>query len=1142
MCNVLLATGEVFHNGIDLDLPGFPPFEFKRSYSSSRPESGALAVGWSHNWEISLVGDDAALRLREGTVPERTVKLVPESPSDPVVEFRRGRSEVEVREPRGRTLRFTAATTADTWVLRELVDAHGNVTTLEYDRDGLAALIDSSGREVLCEYVAGWLGAVALRHRGVTARVTYSHDALGQLIEVHHHSGGKERYAYRDGLLVEHVRRSGVTRHMCYDAARRCVLDWFESDLRVRQIEASADLVMVTDSYGYRDVYHLDDQHRIVRKTDALGRAVQWIYAPQGGLLAHVLEDGRPLRTIVLDPKSGALVGADLHGGRTVYYRDAVGVVSRIANANGHELTFERNSAGDILRLTGPEGASWGFEYDARGALTRVINPLGHWIARSDRDGVVDIWDELGRLATYVFDPLGNLLSDTDASGRQTTYRYSGQDRLASLTLPGGGVMHWERDDAGRVTSVQDPNGRVTRYEYTAFGSLRRIVYPHGREILYHFDREENLVGITNGKRERTVIDRDDAYRVRQITFFDGRVDRYEYDQRNRVKAMQLHRDEWILFEYDEAANPTRITFPDGSVQENQYDALENLLSMAYRPSVDSPFPPTTCHFTVDGNHVLRQETVDEFEVTYDHDPAGSIVAIRDSHNRHIVFERTSRREVARVDDGGATFRFAYRPSSEMARIEQPNGMVQRFEYDADARLTRREVLTARGQVAAWRAFAYDAAGQLIGMDDWRLGVRRYQYDAGGRLSAVLDGQGVVLEQYRFDIEGNLLASPEFSDAEVDTGNRIRRAGADRFTYDEAGCLVRWERNGQTREFSYGPFDQLASIRRGDEPYATFEYDLQGRRSRCRTPGEETQYFYHLNTVASFDSSVTGHWDFVYAPGTFIPLSQVQAGRRYYYSFDQIGTPTELWNDQGVLVAAVSAHAFGAARRIEYFTADRPPLPFHFQGQVVDEATGLHYNRFRYYMPLTATFLTHDPIGLALDPNLYVYPRNPLTWIDPFGLAATLEITCGLKTRAFDACEQYAAQQKLNSINAASKNRRKKTCTTCRENEQRDYFIDTCGGNPSSGNQVDHMLELQLGGADYCCDNMMAIPASVNQSFGSQIKNLISGLGEGAVVPKFAFAPPGCDQADKCTNKEAVTQRGTKSDGKDCEKEPALDC
>ncbi|MDN0088699.1 RHS repeat-associated core domain-containing protein [Yersinia nurmii] len=48
----------------------------------------------------------------------------------------------------------------------------------------------------------------------------------------------------------------------------------------------------------------------------------------------------------------------------------------------------------------------------------------------------------------------------------------------------------------------------------------------------------------------------------------------------------------------------------------------------------------------------------------------------------------------------------------------------------------------------------------------------------------------------------------------------------------------------------------------------------------------------------------------------------------------------------------------------------------------------MHYNRFRYYDPQACCYLSPDPIGLAGRVNLYAYVTNPLTYIDPLGLAS----------------------------------------------------------------------------------------------------------------------------------------------------------
>nr|WP_321840119.1 RHS repeat-associated core domain-containing protein [Paraburkholderia bannensis] len=49
--------------------------------------------------------------------------------------------------------------------------------------------------------------------------------------------------------------------------------------------------------------------------------------------------------------------------------------------------------------------------------------------------------------------------------------------------------------------------------------------------------------------------------------------------------------------------------------------------------------------------------------------------------------------------------------------------------------------------------------------------------------------------------------------------------------------------------------------------------------------------------------------------------------------------------------------------------------------------SGGQYNRHRYYDPDSEWFISKDPIGLAGGINAFTYAPNPISWIDPLGLA-----------------------------------------------------------------------------------------------------------------------------------------------------------
>jgi RHS repeat-associated protein len=1144
VCNVMMADGEVFQEVIDIDLPGVPTFFFKRGYSTKR-KGESLGVGWSHNLESCLTIEGNGVRLHDGIDPETCYPVENAGSTDhPRIQFSLSRADV-VWKNWAKT--YVPSGADDKWLLVQTIDPNGNWTRREYSNTGLTDLTDSAGRKVRLGYLDGLISDIRIQQGHSEIVIQYIHDSAARLTEVIDSLGFKTYYEYDGNYVVRFVNKGGVSKYFAYDQLGRCACSWYEQGLSVRYFQFRSDQLatLVSDSNGECAVYLFTASKQIRRITDFMGRTTEYIMGADSSTTCVILPDGnaRQMAFYETERSKRVLTSIDLRGELTRYFFNETGEVIRITNAAGYELHFDRDARGNTTGMRGPEGANWQFEYDERGALAKVVDPKGNYINRTDSSGTVRVADVHGLIGEYFFDQLGNLTADVNADGNRTEYQYEGQDRLVRMVLPDGTANLWTYDAAGRVTSFADGLCRITRFEYGPFGEVCKTIYPDGRQVELVFDQEHNLMRIVNRKREVTEFEYDRCYRLITVVFFDGRTIRYKYDERNRPVIRVDGRDMVTRFEYDKATNVVKRSLPDGTTQTNEFDSLNRLVSMQTVSEPPSQSPPRQSQFKYDGNNYVTVEEHGGFTVEYTYDKCNNLAAARDSLGRVLRYEVNSRRWVTRLYDGHREFNFRYSPGGLLIEIGLPNGMSYRFSYDSRSRMINREVVAKEGFVAAWRRFQYDAADQLIEAVDWRTGYRGYYYDVCGRLISVVGGDGSVIEGYAYDAEDNMTASPVFQNAFVE-GNRMLSAGKSEFTYDGDGCLAAAvDTNGEWAfEYDIGT-NELIEVRKDGNQVASYRYDLMGRRTEKSRPSEYCRYYYHTNRLRTILSSESGRSDIVYAPDTFVPLSQTWNGQCYYYSFDQLGTPTEMWNERGALVATVGASSFGANRTVRMIEGRPLSVPFHFLGQFVDDETGLFYNRFRYYSPETGRYSTPDPIGLKKGLNLYTYPSNPLNWVDPFGLSP-LQINCALQHRNFTPCEQYAAQEKMKSINAASKNRRKRTCTECREDRQKSYFENTCGGSPPKNSQVDHSLELQLGGADYCCGNLMAIPRSVNGSFGSQIKNLISEMDVGDCVPKFEFTPPGCTEADKCTGKDRddAVVRGTKDDGKDCTKEPALDC
>ncbi|MGL4749914.1 MAG: RHS repeat-associated core domain-containing protein, partial [Shewanella sp.] len=72
-----------------------------------------------------------------------------------------------------------------------------------------------------------------------------------------------------------------------------------------------------------------------------------------------------------------------------------------------------------------------------------------------------------------------------------------------------------------------------------------------------------------------------------------------------------------------------------------------------------------------------------------------------------------------------------------------------------------------------------------------------------------------------------------------------------------------------------------------------------------------------------------------------------------------------------------------------------------FAGQLRDDESGLCYNRFRYYDPQGACYISPDPIGILGGENNYGYVPNPVNWIDPLGLTPCMGIPSSRKSGGF---------------------------------------------------------------------------------------------------------------------------------------------
>ena len=105
-----------------------------------------------------------------------------------------------------------------------------------------------------------------------------------------------------------------------------------------------------------------------------------------------------------------------------------------------------------------------------------------------------------------------------------------------------------------------------------------------------------------------------------------------------------------------------------------------------------------------------------------------------------------------------------------------------------------------------------------------------------------------------------------------------------------------------------------------------------------------------------------------------------------HYLCDHLGTPNALLNIQGAADWMTNLDAWGNITQEK--EASNLYQSIRMYGQHEDISTSIIYNRYRYYCRNNGNYLNQDPIKFAGGYNFYLYPLNPLKFVDSLGLQA----------------------------------------------------------------------------------------------------------------------------------------------------------
>jgi RHS repeat-associated protein len=556
----------------------------------------------------------------------------------------------------------------------------------------------------------------------------------------------------------------------------------------------------------------------------------------------------------------------------------------------------------------------------------------------------------LGGTTSFGYDVFGNLTEEEKVIGSHThvtAYSFDEADSLESITYPSGRTVEYTRNVLGQVETVETTYGASTvtvaeEIEYRPFGPLSGLTFGNNLVLARTFDQQYRLTDQTTGSIQELAFTLDAAGNIDAIA-----------DGVNASLTQTFTQDALHRIDSEEGAY---------GVKDYSYDAAGNRLSRVHYPGSGS-ITQTLAY--VSG---LSEPDLTE----YGGGEGGGGGGPASTTNGTLVMGVN-----ATLVEPSATVTLG------LANV--PSGSYH------------------------WLALAVSGAPATSYLQ-WR-------YVGSGADWTVTMPSTEQGYEFRFFLNNGytlLLASPTVTVSSSAGGggpsipyggesNRLATHDGQTVTLDDAGNTT--ADPAEDLSFTYDDHNRMVEAYVDSVLQASYVYNGQGQRvKKIEATGAERTIVYHYGlsgellgeTIYSEAGSKIGERDYLWLDS--LPLAQSErefsgstiTGQTFVYLHgDQLNTPRLATDATGEVVWRWDSDAFGVGE------ADLDPdsdteevnVRLRYPGQYWDEETGLHYNYFRDYDPVTGRYVESDPIGLGGGPNTFAYVNaNPITYVDPKGL------------------------------------------------------------------------------------------------------------------------------------------------------------
>jgi len=708
----------------------------------------------------------------------------------------------------------------------------------------------------------------------------------------------------------------------------------------------------------FRTSYVYDSYGRLTKETDPLGFNTTYEYSASNGSLSAIKNHKEQATTYGYDPffRQVSYTYPEGTNGVTQYSWNAAGTnglycIYKCESGNPWTKTYY-----DALgRETASSGLNFDYseprtekQYDSYGRLQSVSLPSF---------GSPAYWN------TYQYDNYDRPTKLTEASGRTTSYSYSGN----SVTTTEDGITSTQTfDNQGNLTQVTDPGGTIT-YNLRPDGQPTSIVAPGNVTTSFNYDSYGRRLSIVDPSAGMQSCTYDAAGNIATETDANNKTVNYQYDAYNRL-TNKICPEFSATYTYNTDGMLDSESSNSGTSTSYQYDIYGRLYTK--REMV----PDGKC---LEKKYSYANSYLQSIQYT--------------SQNGPIVTENY-------YYDAGHLTEIKLNGTTSIWKLNSENAFGQPTKV-------------ATGSFG--RTYSYNAYGLPTGRMAGSFQDQSYTFDAAkGNLSRRLDNLKYTKEDFTYD-NLNRLTGYEGKTAAYDfKGNITSKTDVGTFEYNTSGMPYAISEVAsptnlipqRNQTITYTSFKRPATITEG-EYTAAFTYNGNDERVKMelKRNGEKYLTRYYISDCYEIDDRAVGgikeklylSGDFYTAAAAYVRTSS-GSWQLYYIFRDYQGSIIRVSNSGGSEWQDLSYDAWGQLRNPAnqtVYAPDSAPELFLGRGYTGHEHLpmfGLINMNARLYDPALGRVLSPDPFVqnplFSQGFNRYSYAmNNPMSYIDRDG-------------------------------------------------------------------------------------------------------------------------------------------------------------